>query len=357
MTRFRFLAVLLLAVAALAPPAAAQALVDAFSVRGVEVDVTAANIQAAKDQAIADGQRQAFRTLLERLTQPADHARLPKADGVEYVRDFSVEQERSTPVRYLATLTVRFNPAAVRKLLRDANIAYAEPRSRAVIVVPVLKEAGGRPVLWESPNPWRAAWAQQGSGLVPLAVPAPDSPEAQLLTADQAAAGDSARIQALSDAYKGADVMVVVATLAPGGRTVDVLLYGSGNLPKPFDTVAYAAQDNETAEAMLARAARDIQRAIDTVYKQPNLLQFDRAGTISALVPLEGVEDWLAVRELLGRVPQVRKWELVSLSRAEAALVLHVVGDPEQVKAALSRQGLRLEAGEGFWIIRAPVKK
>jgi hypothetical protein len=357
MTRSGFLCAFLLALLAFAPPTAAQALVDAFSVRGVEVDVTAANIQAAKDQAIADGQRQAFRILLERLTQPADHSRLPKADGVEYVRDFSVDQERSTPVRYLATLTVRFNPAAVRKLLRDANIAYAEPRSRAVIVVPVLKPAGGTPVLWEDPNPWRAAWTQQGSGLVPLVVPGADSPEAQAINADQAAAGESARIQALSEAFKGADVMVVAATLAPGGRNVDVLLYGSGNLPKPFDTVAYAAQDAETTDAMLARAARDIQRAIDTVYKQPNLLQFDRAGTISALVPLEGVEDWLTVRDLLGRVPQVRKWELVSLSRAEAALLLHVVGDPEQVKAALARQGLRLEAGESFWTIRAPARR
>ncbi|HSV28367.1 MAG TPA: DUF2066 domain-containing protein, partial [Candidatus Omnitrophota bacterium] len=87
MPSLRLLGALLILVLVMAPPAFAQGLVDAFSVRGVEVDVTAANVQAAKDQAIADGQRQAFRQLLERLTQPADHARLPKADGVEYVRD------------------------------------------------------------------------------------------------------------------------------------------------------------------------------------------------------------------------------------------------------------------------------
>ncbi|HSV27920.1 MAG TPA: DUF2066 domain-containing protein, partial [Candidatus Omnitrophota bacterium] len=174
------------------------------------------------------------------------------------------------------------------------------------------------------------------------------------ITAEQAMGGDLPSIQALSDAHRGADVMVVAAAMAAGGRQLDVVVHGSGGAPKPFDTVAYTAQDNETPEALMARAVRDVQRAIDTVYKQPNMLQFDRAATISALVPLAGVEDWLAVRESLGRVSQVRKWELLSLSRDEAAVTMHVVGDQEQVKAALARQGLQMEWGDGFWTVKPP---
>lgn len=332
---------------------AAQPAAEAFSVRGVEVDVTAANVTAAKEQAIEEGQRKAFGMLLERLTVPEDLARLPAVDGVEYVRDFSIDQERSTAVRYLASLTVRFNPAAVRKLLRDANINYAEPRGRALVVVPVFQPAEGRPVLWDDPNPWRVTWARLGrGGLVPLTVPLGDLSDVQAVSAEEALMGDPQRMQALSEAYRGADVLVVAAGVQPGGHGIDVVVHGSANAPKPFDSVTYFMAGDETMDQMLARAARDIQRAIDTAYKQPNLLQFDRAASLSALVPLGGMDDWLKVREALGRVPQVRGWDLLSLSKAEAAVVLHIVGDQEQVRGALARQGLVLDWTDGYWTMR-----
>lgn len=346
------LSVLVLAVA-LVPQARAQAVGDAFTVRGIDVDVTAANPQAAKDQAIAEGQNRAFRLLLERLTQPADHARLPKADGTQYVRDFSVDQERSSSTRYIATLSVRFNPAAVRKLLQGAGIAYAEPRNRVLVVVPVFKPAGGRAVLWDDPNPWRAAWnGLGGGGLVPIVVPTGDLTDIQTISAEQALAGNPAAMQTMGARWRTSDVLVAVAAPSPGGKTLDVSLIGSPGAPKPFDSISYQLNEGETADAMLARAIRDIDRGIDTVFKQPNLLQFDRSSTLSTLVPLTGLEDWLTVRERLGRVAQVRRWELVSLSKAEAALVLHTVGEQEQVNAALANAGLRLDLGEGYWIMR-----
>ena len=346
------LSVLALAVLA-AQPAAAQGVGDAFTVRGIEVDVTAANPQAAKDQALAEGQNRGFRLLLERLTQPADLARLPKADGTQYVRDFSVESERSSSTRYIATLTVRYNPTAVRRLLQGAGIAYAEPRNRVLVVVPVFKPATGRAVLWDDPNPWRAAWTGLGGGgLVPVVVPTGELADIQTIGVDQALAGNPQAMQSMGARWRTSDVMVAVGALSPNGKTLDVSLIASPGAPKPFDTIAYQLNDGETLDNLLTRAVRDIDRGIDTVFKQPNLLQFDRAATLSTLVPLTGMEDWLTVRERLGRVPQVRRWELVSLSKAEAALVLHTVGEQEQVNAALANAGLRLDVGEGYWIMR-----
>lgn len=346
------LALALFAALLLPPPARAQSAVDAFQVKGIDVDVTAANVSAAKEQAIADGQRQAFRILLERITVASDHGRLPKVDGTQYVRDFAIDQERSSSVRYIAALSVRFNAAAVKKLLRDAGISYAEVRARTVVMVPVLKIAG-RALLWDDPNPWRAAWtAQSGNGLVPLTVPSGELADVQAITAEQALAGDSQHLQMLGARFRTGEVMVVTGTLTNEGRRLEVALSATAGAPKPFDSVAYTATEGETADALMARAVRDVARAIDTVYKQPNMLHFDRSATLSALAPLSGLDDWLAVRERLGRVSQVRGYEVVSLSRAEAALVLHVVGDPEEVRAALGRAGLGLEWSDGYWTMR-----
>src|SRR5580704_15909065 len=110
-------------------PVGAWAATDPFSVTGVAVDATAATASAARDTALADGQRKAFRQLLERLAAPADYGRLPHpsdAEIVPLVAGFQLQEERTSAVRYLATLTYSFRPNAVRALLRNAGIPFAE---------------------------------------------------------------------------------------------------------------------------------------------------------------------------------------------------------------------------------------
>ncbi|WP_050750723.1 DUF2066 domain-containing protein [Paramagnetospirillum magneticum] len=336
----------------LAIPGVAQA-ADAFAVRGIEVDVTAQGVAAAKEQALAEAERVGFRRLLERLTMPADHARLPGADALQYVRDVAIDNERSSAVRYIATLSVRYNPVAVKKLLRDANIKYAEPRPRPVVIVPVFRPVGaGRALLWDDPNPWRAAWVALGSGaLVPLVVPVADAADLPLVPVEKALAGDVESLSALGARFRTPDVLVMTAMVNGATNAVDVTATGMPGVMKPFDTRSYPIGETGV-DAALRRAAGEAAQTLDTAYKQSNLLSFDRAASMAAMVQLKGLEDWVAVRERLGRVTLVRRWEIVSLSREEAAIVLYTVGEPEQVKATLAAAGLQLDWNDAFWVMK-----
>lgn len=325
----------------------AQTVFDPFTVQGIDIDVSAGNAQAAKDQAVAEAQRQGFATLLDRLTAPEERARLPKADGLEYVRDFTVDQERSTGNRYIASFTVRYASSAVKRLLQGAGIAVTETRARPLVLVPVFVSGDGRAVLWDDPNPWRGAWgALHGGGLVPLVLPLGDLGDVQAITAAQALAGDPLAMQSLGARWRSPDVLVVAASLH--GKVLDVALHAGPTTLKPFDALAYKQNDGESVDALMARAAKDIARAIDTAHRQGSA-QGGAAGTVSALVPLSGLNQWLAVRERLGRVPAIKRWELVSLSRSEAAVILHVAGDSNQVAEALAKGGLNLTWAESFW--------
>lgn len=356
MTPFRLAFLLLVAVLMATPPAFAAH--DAFAVRGVEVDVTAANVAAAKEQALAEAQRVAFRRLIDRLTVATDTGRLPNADPTQYVRDFAIEHERSSTVRYIASLTVRFNATAVRKLLRDAGIHYAEARPRAVVVVPVFKGKDGRMVLWDDPNPWRAAWYAQGTGgLVPVLVPQGDVIDTTTISAEQAMAFDDARLEAMAQRYRTPDVLVAAAAIAPAGNQIDVSLRGTPGVPRLYEAKSFELPEGAAPDAVLRQVAAELTAAMDAAYKQGNLLQFDRAATISTLVPLSGLEEWLMVRQRLSHVTQVRRFEVVSLSRQEAALVLHIVGDQEQVRTALAGAGLALEWGDGYWLMRPSARR
>jgi len=326
---------------------------DAFTVRGLDVDVTAATVAAAKEQAMAEAERTGFRRMLERLASPADLARLPAVDPRQYVRDVAVEQERSSAVRYLATMTVRYNPLAVKKLLRESGVKFAEPRSRAVVVVPLLRPAGGGlPAAWDEPGPWRAAWSGfAGGGLVPLVVAGsvPDPTGAPPPPVERIVALQPDILAAIGARYRSGDVLVALASVAANGA-VEVSLSGGGSLPRPFDSKTFTAEGGP--EAAMRAAIAEISQGYETQYRQQNTLAFDHAADLAVIAPLSGLGDWLSLRERLGRVPQVRRWEIVSLTREEAALTLHVVGETEQVRAALASAGLALEQVGGFWTLR-----
>jgi hypothetical protein len=113
---------------------------DTFVVRDVKVDVTAETAAEARDRALAEGEQRAFRIQLERLTSRADWGSLPNLTNEEiaaYIQDFEVASEKSSAVRYIATLNFTFKEEPVRRLLADRDTPFAMTRSKPVVVIPV----------------------------------------------------------------------------------------------------------------------------------------------------------------------------------------------------------------------------
>jgi len=111
---------------------------ETYEERGVAVDRTAATATQAREEALAEGRRVALQRLLERLAPPEDRARLPRLSDVQVldlVQSFEVESERTSAVRYLAILTVRFQPEGIRTLLRQAGGTGAAGRLTAAVPI------------------------------------------------------------------------------------------------------------------------------------------------------------------------------------------------------------------------------
>jgi hypothetical protein len=106
----------------------------------VSVDVTATTVTEARERAFTDGRINALRVVLLRLVSQADVARLPQPaadDVIQMVLEFSLANEHTSAVRYLADMTVRFNPTAVRALLRAAHVSFTEAVSRPMVLLPL----------------------------------------------------------------------------------------------------------------------------------------------------------------------------------------------------------------------------
>jgi len=354
------IAALVLVATGLASVARAQS-TPVYTVSGVAVDETGASAASARDVALANGQVLAFRRLIDRLVPVAERSRVmvpPAAELAPMVLGFEVEDEKTSKVRYLARMTVRFAPGAVRSYLRDAGVRFAETRSKPLLVLPVYRTAEGA-LLWEENNSWRQSWAGFGpnSGLVPLIVPPGSAEDKALLGPQQALAGDPARIARLARRYGAADALLVAAALATAGDGVPVVevtvsRFSAGGADRTTVRSFRGAPDL-APEALLQTAAKQLFDETEESWKRENLLRFDERQEMTVRAPLAGLPQWIRLRTRLNGVAAIQQTKLVELSLESATLRLVYLGDAQQLATALAQSDLELVRGAVDWELRS----
>jgi len=330
--------------------------------RGVAVDATAEMAVAARALALADGQRRAFDLVVRRITLREDHGRLPQPDAEaldDLVEALEIADEKTSAVRYLAKLTVRFKPARIRALLQANRVPYTETRSKPVLLLPVLEQAGALS-LFEDGNLWRAAWQAldlSPDALLPVLLPAGDLEDVTLLGAESAAAGEARPLGAISERYRTDTVIVlhaiVARDLAAGGTIkVDVVRHWLGQEFANVVVTGYRGQEGETVVDVLDRVARIELAELEESWKRQTLQTFGDGAVLSVRVPLNSLDDWLAIRGRLERIGMLQQFELRSISRRAAQVVLHISGDPTRLDVSLQQQDLNLVQTNGYWELR-----
>jgi len=351
------LAAFLAAASASAQTRQSPSTANVFEVRDVAVDVTAKTAAAAREKALADGEQQALRRLLQRLVLRVHYGSLPQLDEQEIaalVKDFEVAEEKSSPVRYLARLNYRFKAAAVRRLLIDLSLPFAETPSKPVLVLPVYQSAGAL-LLFDDPNPWRDAWTayRNPDSLVPLVFAKGDLRDIATIGAEQAVDGDPSRLGAIAARYGAGDTLVAygIFRLDSRGRPVlEVYLsrYGT-ELQEQTVVRTFAVGEGESTDDLLKRAAAQLARQVEETWKRDNLLQFGEPGVIAVRVPIRGLADWLAVKSRLAGVAVIRRADIVLMSRDEVRVNLHHIGTTDQLILALKQADLILESEGNSW--------
>ena len=367
------LAVVLLLLAAASPrPAAAQ---DDPYTATVTVDATADTVAKARDVARIDGARRALAAIVEKLAGGSDKAKpLKLTDNqlTDLVASFEVANEKMTAVRYVADYTYHFKPADVAKAMQNAGIAANQPNAPApagagagvkpVVVLPVYQD-GGTAVLWDDPNPWRDAWAQRpaGAGGSSFLVPLGDVSDLAAIDSDTARAGDAAALAAIAQ-KEGADDVLVMLTVRRGaadkpGLDVTVRRYHAGQFVDVHADSINANPGEGDAE-LCRRAAETIAADIDKSWKDAKGGLGDQQGSLVAVAPITGLDDWIKLRDSLAMAPSVRKIDLKSLSRQEATVEIQYAGTMDQLKASLAAAKLALDGGDPVWrLVRSGADK
>ena len=339
---------------------------DLFEVLDIKVDETDETAAAAREKALQIGERRAWDTLVQRFVDPQQR-RLPQFSQQEIgdaVRDFWVSGEKTSPVRYIATLNYNFKPQRVERLLASRGVRFTITRSDPLVVVPVYAE-DGTSKLWDDPNPWRQAWqGMRVRGLLTLKVPQGDIGDLSTVAVEQAVAGDRARLAELAQRYEAADALVTLAKVEPGATPdsqqlkVTAIRYNLSTT-QPLADRSFPIEGAGVTPELLGQAALAIANDVDVAYRRGwtpatglvSPLDARQSTTAQVLVPVSSLDDWVAKRKRIQSLPQLDRVKLVSLSRDAARLTIVYPGPTDQLAAALVQAGLYLSKQNGEWVI------
>ncbi|MFA5041249.1 MAG: hypothetical protein WC464_06430 [Bdellovibrionales bacterium] len=99
---------------------------EPYTITNVNADVTADTAAHARDKALMQAQREAYKRLCARFKAPNNSDKLSDDDIAALVQSFEVQRERVSAVRYIGVYTIRFNPSAVQGVVSAPELPSVE---------------------------------------------------------------------------------------------------------------------------------------------------------------------------------------------------------------------------------------
>lgn len=326
-------------------PAMAQGRADPYTVAAVPVDVTAKSATEAFSTAINDGRPRAFQILFRRLTQQKDWGRQPNLDQAALLRisrGYSAANERRSTTRYVADVTYMFNPDAVNRLLRSANIAFSQGSANRILVIPM------------APNVSGGAWAQalgapnvQKETLVPFSLPDADEMRAMANVTFEGANWND--VAAAAARIRATEAALVQASYAGGKVTVNVRRIGQAG---PSTRASLDVPTTQTLGAAYPAAAVAAAGLIDDMWKSRTTIDPAQRNRLTADLRVMTLAQLGEVQGALTGISQVTEVRLMAMNLGYARMQIAYMGSADQLREALGAARLSLTSrGGGQWLL------
>lgn len=339
-----------------------------FSASGIQVDVTAENAAKAREQALHEGQKQALMAVMSRITPDYVVDQLPELvpdDIINFVQDMSVLNEKTSPVRYMATLEVRFNGDAVRELLKSNGLPFVRTSGKPLLILPLYRRGSSPRLLWEEDNAWLRAWINRSveSYMIPLIVPMGDMQDSQTVTAEQVAKDDLSAVLPLAKRYDAEGALVVEMTRTGSNFNVSVRAMDetTASEVKGFSFSVPLVKNTATT---YANAVRRVVDRLERKWKEDQMVRFNDTTSLVVMVPVADVAQWLLVKERLSRVPIIGSYTLQAARAGVLQLTIFYAESLDRLQSEMKKRKLllsplpsgvfKLQAAERLAEIEAP---
>lgn len=326
-----------------------KALADsALYTANVSVDVTAENSAIARDKAMKEANRQALLSIAESITTPdgvQKFSDLNDAQILNFIKETSVVDEKTSPTRYLANLTVLINEDLVRAYMNEQEIPVVINETKSAIVIPVYKKTiGMEPELWEETNEWLKAWENKivKKGLVSLRSISRNLEP--YITAEQALQLDGISFEQISRQAGNDEIYVLEATTDATGNALNVTVtsYKDGKL----DTVLA-----ENFDDAISKSAGIINNSL----KKESITQSYEKSEIIVMFSYDKLSEWVETQKTLKSISSINKINVDALGSGKVQFKMDITVTIQDLLKNLNLHNLSLEEYSGFYVLKKEI--
>jgi hypothetical protein len=342
---------------------------NAYTIANYPVDATAGNAVAAKQQALADGQQAAFRSLLKRIVPVTAYKQLTRVryiKAADLISGVTVRSERNSATDYIASLDFSFQADAVRAALSRQSIPFIDEQAPTISLLTVLLQ-GNPPTVTNDTGLWRRAWTglDLQHTITPVAVQ-DLKPEIHADTVSMLLAGDGNGLRILNDEYGTKLIVTAVAEPDMVAKKLTVTLAGqdavgplllkrtyrmtSGDLAYTSELAAVIALGvlEGRWKAVKSAAGQQASTGAPVWAASTN----GRGEEVKFTASFVNPRQWNEIRAQLLDTPGVDALEISTVSDRYAAVSLRFPGGPRGLADALGARGLSLLTTPDGWVLR-----
>lgn len=368
-----------IAITAMPNPARAARADAAYTVGSYPVEATDKNAVAAKDKAVADGQKAAFRALLKRIVPVTAYkqiSRLSAVNAADMVSGFAVRSERNSTTEYIASYDFSFQADAVRSALQSQGVPFVDTQADPVIVIPVMAQ-GNPPETKSDTGNWRGGW--KGLDLANTLTPVTLDTLKPVIHADtikMLVNGDDNGLRIMQREYNSQRVVLAMFETDLAAKKVVVTLAGQDAAGPLLLKRTYRVSDGDfayTSEFAAVVALGVLEGrwkvvktnagggTIDAAYEpeQPAWSAGDPFSTVATgdpvnfMVEFNSPSQWNDIRTQILDTPGVDGVNISAATERNVEVALRYPGGAQALANAVGARGLSLiNVGSG-WVLRS----
>ena len=334
-----------------------------YLVKKIATDVTAESAMAARENALVQAQEKAFYILLNRIALPpagGDFPVLTAEEIINFVKELRIENEKRSKVRYMASVSVLFDEKMIKEFLLKNELSFIASPSKPILILPVYTDENERSLLlFNDRNVWFSFWKSTppDSPVVPLVVPFGDLEDMTLLSPDALNRPYDIDIKPLLEKYNASEAFVLKAVYHNDKKLLDIEVYPFLHGKTELTEFSFLESVNVPFQKIMQQSAEKIIFQMEEFYRSQNALRFDAPSSFVAVLPLEGLSDWMQMRGRLDKIRAIKQYILQAVKKDKAQIEVFYAGNLKMLSDNLKEEGLFLFPQNGdFWVIKKTEK-
>lgn len=322
---------------------------DIYMVENVVVTAAAKSAGDAKTIATNNARRDAFVTLLSRLSLSSGVANDVSSDQIfDMVRSEQIAEEKIAGNSYSATFNILFAKSAVEQVLKDKSVKKNDAAEDSYLLIPIkIVRQKGAPentqkfLLWEDGNEWKSVIEKniKAKGLNKFITPENDMSNVSIVNQDNVEKIDYAQLEPLFARYKVVGAYLAFFYFDDIENKVSITVKNIRKLQKKQVKLSFVNINRLGYDALLGKVA---DKTIEYLISSQSSNSSKIANMLRLEVQITNLGNWMMLKNKIENSNLISQMNIEAISKDYVRISVDYVGSDPDVIAAFSRAGFSL---------------